>query len=92
MVEFAKGQRKDDPDQQCLAECDGEEGVLFVGRAQRDQVFRTEKRRDPVSGATYPGIVSSTRVVNQFYFCCLDADFSSFFVKPWTQPALRRQG
>jgi len=32
---------------------DGDEGVLFVGRAQeRTTVFRTEKRRNPHTGAT----------------------------------------
>ena len=82
MVEFAKGQRKDDLAQQYLAGFDGQEGVLFVGRAQeRNRVFRTEKRRNPITGATYPWIVSSTGVVNQFYFYCVDADFGPFFLK-----------
>jgi len=35
--------------------------VLFVGRAQeKTPLFRTEKRRNPVTGATYPWIVRST--------------------------------
>ena len=38
VVDFAKGRRKDDLAQEFLAEFDGPEGVLFVGRAQ-------EKRR-----------------------------------------------
>ena len=47
--------------------------MLFVGRAQeKNRVFRTEKRRNPVTGATYPWIVSSTGVINQFYFYCLN--------------------
>ena len=33
-VDFAKGQRKDDVMHQHLAGFDGEEGVLFIGRAQ----------------------------------------------------------
>jgi hypothetical protein len=87
LVDFAKGQRKDDLAHEYLAEFEAQhgpsgEGVLFVGRAQeKTRVFRTEKRRNPVTGATYPWIVSSTGVVNQFYVYCLDADFGPFFLK-----------
>jgi hypothetical protein len=82
MVDFTKGQRKDDVAHEYLAGFDGEEGVLFVGRAQeKTPVFRTEKRRNPVTGATYPWIVRSTGVVNHFYFYCVDADFGPFFLK-----------
>jgi hypothetical protein len=82
MIEFARGQRKDDVAHEYQAGFDREEGVLFVGRAQeKNRVFRTEKRRNPVTGATYPWIVSATGVVNQFYFYCLDADFGPFFLK-----------
>ncbi len=82
MVDFARGQRKDDLAHEYLAGFQAEEGVLFVGRAQeRNRVFRTEKRRNPLTGATYPWIVSSTGVVNQFYFYCLDSDFGPFFLK-----------
>jgi hypothetical protein len=69
LVEFVKGQRKDDVAGEHLARFAGAEGVLFVGRAQeKTRVFRTEKRRNPVTGASYPWIVSGTGVVNQFYF------------------------
>jgi len=82
LVDFAKGQRKDDLALEYLAGFDGQEGVLFVGRAQeKTRVFRTEKRRNPLTGATYPWIVSATGVVNQFYFYCVDADFGPFFLK-----------
>jgi len=82
VIDFARGQRKDDLAHEYLAGFDRDEGVLFVGRAQeKNRVFRTEKRRNPVTGATYPWIVSSTGVVNQFYFYCLDADFGPFFLK-----------
>jgi len=82
LVEFAKGQRKDDIAHEYLAGFTAEEGVLFVGRAQeKTRVFRTEKRHNPLTGASYPWIVSSTGVVNQFYFYCLDADFGPFFLK-----------
>ena len=44
-------------------------------------MFRTEKRRNPVTGATYPWIVRSTAMVNQFYVYAVDADFGPFFIK-----------
>jgi hypothetical protein len=47
LVTFEKGQRTDDVAQPYLASFEGEEGVLFVGKAQeKASVFRTEKRRD----------------------------------------------
>src|SRR6202790_4519817 len=47
LVTVEKGQRKDEIAQQYLAAFTGEEGVLFVGKAQeKASVFRTEKRRD----------------------------------------------
>ncbi|MGH3828814.1 MAG: hypothetical protein ACRDQX_16835 [Pseudonocardiaceae bacterium] len=46
MVDFVRGQRKDDVMHQHLAAFTGTEGVLFIGRAQeKNSVFRTEKRR-----------------------------------------------
>jgi hypothetical protein len=82
MIEFAKGQRKDDVAQEYLARFTGQEGVLFVGRAQeKTRVFRTEKRRNPDTGATYPWIVSGTGIVNHFYVYAVDAEFGPFFIK-----------
>jgi len=83
-VDFARGQRKDDVMHQYLAafEAAGRtEGVLFIGRAQeKNTVFRTEKRR-AADGRSYPWIVRTTSVVNQFYVHCVDADFGAFFLK-----------
>src|SRR5215208_5494405 len=80
-VDFAKGQRKDDVMHDHLARFDREEGVLFIGRAQeKTSVFRTERRRD-AQGESYPWIVRSTGVVNQFYVYAVDADFGPFFLK-----------
>ena len=54
---------------------------MFIGRAQeKTPLFRTEKRRD-ADGKSYPWIVKTTGVVNQFYFYCVDADFGPFFLK-----------
>jgi hypothetical protein len=82
MVDLVKGQRKDDVAHEYLARFTGEEGVLFIGKAQeKTRVYRTEKRRNPETGATYPWIVSATGVVNQFYVYAVDADFGPFFIK-----------
>ncbi len=82
LVDFKKGERKDDIAHAYLAEFEQDEGVLFVGRAQeKTTVFRTEKRRNEVTGATYPWLVRTTAMVNHFYFYCLDADFGPFFIK-----------
>lgn len=82
VVDFAKGQRKDDVAHEYLARFDGDEGVLFIGRAQeRTAVFRTEKRRNPVTGSTYPWIVQSTAMINHFYVYAVDAEFGPFFLK-----------
>src|SRR6266478_615419 len=83
-IDFARGQRKDDVMQEYLAafEAAGRtEGVLFIGRAQeKNTVFRTEKRR-AADGRSYPWIVRTTSVVNQFYVHCVDEDFGAFFIK-----------
>ncbi len=80
-VDFAKGQRKDDVMHEHLAGFTATEGVLFIGRAQeKTALFRTEKRRD-AHGDSYPWIVKTTGLVNQFYFYCVDADFGPFFLK-----------
>ena len=85
LVDFVRGQRKDDLAHEYLAEFEaagGTEGVLFIGRAQeKTRVFRTEKRRNPITGASYPWIVSGTGIVNQFYVYAVDADFGPFFLK-----------
>src|SRR3954447_4190821 len=80
-VQFAKGQRKDDVMHEHLAGFTAEEGVLFIGRAQeKTSLFRTERRRD-AEGKSYPWIVKTTGVVNQFYVYAVDADFGPFFLK-----------
>ena len=84
-VDFARGQRKDDVAHEYLAgfEAAGRtEGVLFIGRAQeKTTTFRTEKRHNPVTGASYPWIVRSTAIVNHFYVYAVDGDFGPFFIK-----------
>src|SRR5438270_1424495 len=81
VVQFRKGQRKDDVAAEHRRRFQGTEGILFLGKAQEKvTVFRTEKRTD-AAGKKYPWIVKSTALVNQLYFYCLDEDFGPFFLK-----------
>ncbi len=67
IVSFEKGQRKDDLAAGYRKRFVGPEGVLFIGKAQeKARVFRTQKRRNPQTGATYPWLVPSTAMVKQF--------------------------
>jgi hypothetical protein len=82
LVTFDKGQRKDDVAHEYLSRFEGDEGVLFVGKAQeKTTTFRTEKRKNPETNKTYPWIVRATAMVNHYYFYCVDKDFGPFFIK-----------
>jgi len=82
LVQFRKGERKDDVMKEHLRKFQKEEGVVFVGKAQeKTPVFRTEKRRNPKTGQPYPWIVRSTAMVNHFYVYAVDRDFGPFFLK-----------
>src|SRR5436309_2342019 len=82
LVHFAKDQRKDDVTQAYLADHDGAERVLYVGRAQeKASVVRTERRYDARTGASYAWLVKASALVNHFYFYCFDGDFGPFFIK-----------
>ncbi len=93
LVHFRKGERKDDIAKRYLAEAtraDGSvpEGILFVGRAQEKAlVFGTQKRRNPVTGASYAWLVRESVLVNHFYFYGFDEDFGPYA----DPPAMPRQ-
>ncbi len=85
LVRFARGQRKDEVTARYLRQVprDGRGlvpgQVLYVGVAQEKQkVFRTSKRRNPVTGATYPWLVPGSGVVNQYYCYGFDAGFGPY--------------
>lgn len=81
IVTFEKGQRKEEVAAERLKEFPHEEGILFIGKAQEKvRTFRTVGRRN-VRGETYPWIVESTAMVNQYYFYGVDHDFGPFFLK-----------
>jgi hypothetical protein len=82
LVQFRKGQRKDDVMAEQLRTFQEEEGVVFIGKAQeKNSVFRTEKRRNPRTGQPYPWIVRSTAMVNHYYIYAVDREFGPFFLK-----------
>lgn len=80
LIDFPKGERKEDIALRYRRRFSGKEGVLFVGRAQeKTRVFRTVKRRD--ARGTYPWIVKTTGIPNHYYFYVLDRDFGPLFIK-----------
>jgi hypothetical protein len=82
VIPFAKGQRKDEVAQEHLAHFEGEEGILFIGKAQeKATVTRTQKRRHPDTGQSYPWLVKGTAMVNHYYFYGVDREFGPFFIK-----------
>ncbi len=88
LVRFAPGQRKDLVTAGYLRRAETDDRglvpaqVLYVGVAQEKQkVFRTSKRRNPVTGATYPWLVPGSGVVNQYYFYCVDEEFGPVCLK-----------
>ena len=82
LVQFRRGERKDDVMAQRLATFDKDEGVVFVGKAQeKAKVYRTEKRRSPTTGQPYPWIVRGSAMVNHYYVYAVDREFGPFFIK-----------
>jgi hypothetical protein len=82
LLTCTSGQRKADRATGYLARFTGEEGLLFVGQAQeKSPVFRTQQRRNPVTGRPYPWLIRSTAMVTPS--CCygVAADFGPFFLK-----------
>ena len=81
VITFEKDQRKDDVAQRFFASSKLDEGVIFIGKAQeKTRVFRTERRQAP-NGGTFPWIVRSSALVNQWYLYIRDRDFGPFFLK-----------
>ncbi len=79
---FEKGERKDDVAADFRKRFVGDEGVLFIGKAQeKTRSFRTIERVNEKTGQKYPWIVGSSVMVNQYYFYAIDQDFGPFFLK-----------
>ena len=82
LVTFDKHERKEDVASESLAKFQRDEGLLFIGKAQEKAgVIRTERQRNPRTGAPYAWLVKRTAMVNQYYFYGVDRDFGRFFLK-----------
>jgi hypothetical protein len=82
LITFEKNTRKEELAAEYRARFPGSEGILFIGKSQEKvRTFRTQKRHDPNTGASYPWLVQGTAMVNQYYFYGLDDDFGPFFLK-----------
>jgi hypothetical protein len=94
VVQFRKGQRKDDVVAEHLKEFTAEEGVLFIGKAQENTpVFplRAAEEREDRRHVLYPWLVPSTAMVNHFYVHRVDRDFGPFFLKVQNLLPVQRQ-
>ena len=87
LVRFAKGQRKDDLTREYLRRAElmtggwCPAGAVCRGGAGKAAGIPHRRRRNPVTGATYPWLVAASGVVNQYYFYCVDEDFGPVCVK-----------
>src|SRR5260370_25133155 len=82
LLSFEKDTRKEDVAAEYQARFTGTEGILFIGKAQEKvRTFRTQGRRCPHTGVSYPWLVPATALLNQYYFYGIDADFGPFFLK-----------
>jgi hypothetical protein len=82
MIPFAHKQRKEDIAAKYRSGFAGTEGIVFIGIAQeKTSTFRTQGRLNKTTGQTYPWLVRSTAMVNQYYFYGVDDDFGPFFIK-----------
>ena len=82
LVRFARGQSKDQLAKGYLAGKSGGDQILFVGVAQeKTRVWRTARRRDPVTGKPYPWLYQEPAMTSHWYFYGSDADFGPFHIK-----------
>jgi hypothetical protein len=82
LLTFEKNTRKEELAADYRAKSTASEGILFIGKSQENvRTFRTQGRRDPHTGASYPWLVQTRANVNQYYFYGVDEDFGPFFLK-----------
>ena len=82
LVRFARGQSKDQLAKGYLAGKSGGDQILFAGVAQeKNRVWRTARRRDPVTGKPYPWLYQEQAMAGHWYFYGSGADFGPFHIK-----------
>jgi hypothetical protein len=84
LVQFERGQRKDDVAAEHRARFDAPEGVVFIGVAQEKmRSFRGKKGRGPRGGVTFDFSRQPVNV-NHYYFYLKDKDWGPAFIKVGT--------
>jgi hypothetical protein len=84
MVQFERGQRKDDVAAQYRARFQADEGVVFIGVAQERQFsFKATKHLVPPR-AVHFSFSRQSVAVNQYYYYLHDADWGPAFIKVGT--------
>jgi hypothetical protein len=79
LVRFTRGQSKDQVAREYLAGHDGGECILLAGVAQeKTRVWRTARRRDPVTGKRYPWLYQEQAMAGHWYFYGFDAGFGPY--------------
>lgn len=82
LVRFTRGQSKDQVAREYLAGHDGGECILFAGADwEKTRVWRTARRRDPVTGKRYPWLYQEQAMAGHWYFCGFDAGSGPSFIK-----------
>jgi len=82
VVQFERGQRKDDVAKEHLARYRRSEGVVFIGVAQEiDNAFRSKPHRRKDGSVASFDFYRAKVPVNQYYFYILDADWGPLFIK-----------
>jgi hypothetical protein len=108
LIEFERGQRKDDVVADYRRRRPMTEGVVVIGKAQEKmRAFKAHKRSGPQGGVTFDFSRQSV-AVNHYYFYVQDAEWGPAFLKfgtylpypiklclnghEWVKQQLRRQG
>jgi hypothetical protein len=94
LIRFAKGPAQRRCHGSAPGRFTGQEGIVFIGVAQeKAHIFRTERRRNRVTGAAFPWIVTATGIVNHYYFygSMMISARSSSSSAPTSRCATRRQ-
>ena len=82
VVPFEKGQSKDDITRERLAKFSGQEGILYIGKAQEKfKTFRTGKKFNADTGQAFPWLTRAVVLCNHYYFYAVDENFGPFFIK-----------
>ena len=81
LIQFERGQRKDDVAAEHRARFEAPEGVVFIGVAQEKmRSFRAKKGRGPKGGVTFQ-FSRQPVSVNHYYFYLQDRDWGPAFIK-----------